>query len=160
MKKIYVKIEGIHCKHCIEVITNEFKKNKNIDDIKIRNNIAHITYSGKLTKKEIINTLSKIDYLTKEEYITDNINEIDEKIKIKQFLLILLIIFIIWEMINKIFGYNIFNVIPNIDSSVTYAMLFTTGLLTSIHCISMCGAINLVAQINSNSEKKFKIKRG
>ena len=24
----YVKIEGIHCEHCIETITNEFLKNK------------------------------------------------------------------------------------------------------------------------------------
>ena len=45
--------------------------------------------------------------------------------------------------INKLFGYNIFNIIPSIDANMTYGMLFITGLLTSIHCISMCGAINL-----------------
>ncbi|MBP5683993.1 MAG: sulfite exporter TauE/SafE family protein, partial [Bacilli bacterium] len=55
-------------------------------------------------------------------------------------------------LINKIFGFNIFNVIPNIDNNITYGMLFVTGILTSIHCISMCGAINLIAIIDQ--EKK------
>ena len=35
-------------------------------------------------------------------------------------------------------------------------MLFITGLLTSIHCISMCGAINLLATINNNSKINLK----
>lgn len=56
---------------------------------------------------------------------------------------------------NKIFGINIFNIIPSIDSKITYGMLFITGLLTSIHCISMCGAINLIAIID-NKTKNYK----
>lgn len=36
-----------------------------------------------------------------------------------------------------------FNFIPQIKSSMGYGMLFVVGLLTSIHCIAMCGGINL-----------------
>lgn len=54
------------------------------------------------------------------------------------------------------FGYNVFNMIPTIDSSITYGMLFVTGLLTSIHCISMCGSINLVASINNENKRNLK----
>lgn len=46
--------------------------------------------------------------------------------------------------LHKLFGFNIFNAIPTIDSNITYGMLFLIGVLTSIHCISMCGAINLL----------------
>lgn len=53
-------------------------------------------------------------------------------------------------------GYNVFNMIPTIDSSITYGMLFVTGLLTSIHCISMCGSINLVASINNENKRNLK----
>ena len=35
-------------------------------------------------------------------------------------------------------------------------MLFITGLLTSIHCISMCGAINLIAVINNGRKRNLK----
>ena len=146
----YVKIDGIHCEHCIEVITSELLNNKNIKNVTIKNNIAHITYENKLTNKEIINTIKRIDYFTKEEYISDNLKNIDSKIQLKEFIIIVVILFALWFLINKLFGYNIFNVIPNIDSSITYEMLFVTGILTSIHCISMCGAINLIAIYDTN----------
>ncbi|MCI6266786.1 MAG: sulfite exporter TauE/SafE family protein [Erysipelotrichaceae bacterium] len=35
-------------------------------------------------------------------------------------------------------------------------MLFITGFLTSIHCVSMCGAINLVAVVNHSSKRNLK----
>ena len=37
MNKKYVKIEGIHCNHCIDVITNSLLKNKNIKEVEIKN---------------------------------------------------------------------------------------------------------------------------
>lgn len=145
MKKVYVKIEGIHCSNCINIISNELLKNKKIKDVSINGDIATISYTSKLEKKEIIDSILSIDYITNEEYISDNIKDIDSKVKFFDFIIILGIIILLWFLINKIFGFNIFNVIPNIDSNITYGMLFVTGILTSIHCISMCGAINLMA---------------
>ena len=145
MKRKYVKIDGIYCNHCIILITNELKKNKNIKEVKIKNSIAYITYDKILNNKDIIKIINDLDYFTKEDYISDNLKDIDTRIQLKEFIVIVLIVLLIWLLINKTFGYNIFNVIPNIDSSITYGMLFVMGLLTSIHCISMCGAINLIA---------------
>lgn len=155
MKK-YVRIEGIHCHHCIDTITKALLKNPHITKVKIKNNIATIDYQEPLSNEEIIKTIKDIDYFTKEDYIfTDNKN-IDTKIKLKEFILILLILLGIGYSIQKIFGYNIFNVIPSIDTNITYGMLFITGLLTSIHCVSMCGAIHLVAIVNQNPKYKEK----
>ena len=36
-----------------------------------------------------------------------------------------------------------FNFIPKVNASMGYGMLFVVGLLTSLHCIAMCGGINL-----------------
>lgn len=36
-----------------------------------------------------------------------------------------------------------FSAIPQIDANVGYAMLFVIGLLTSIHCVAMCGGTAL-----------------
>ena len=154
MEKIYVKIDGIHCNHCIEKITKELLKNKKIKEVSIKNNIACISYEKKLTHREIIDTISGIDYFTKEDYISDQLKDIDNRIQLKEFIIILALLILIWLLINRLFGYNIFNVIPNIDSSITYGMLFITGLLTSIHCISMCGAINLIAIVDQNKNYK------
>lgn len=43
-----------------------------------------------------------------------------------------------------------------IDNSITYGMLFITGLFTSIHCISMCGAINLLGTFNADNKINIK----
>ena len=155
MKK-YVRIEGIHCHHCIDTITKALLKNPHITKVKIKNNIATIDYQEPLSNEKIIKTIKDIDYFTKEDYIfTDNKN-MDTKIKLKEFILILLILLGVGYSIQKIFGYNIFNVIPSIDTNITYGMLFITGLLTSIHCVSMCGAIHLVAIVNQNPKYKEK----
>lgn len=155
MKK-YVRIEGIHCKHCIDTITKELLKNNHIKKVSIKNNIATIYYTDKLSNEEIISTINNIDYFTKEEYIYDTLDNIDTKIKLKEFILIFISIILVGLSLKRLFGYNIFNVIPSIDTNITYGMLFITGLLTSIHCISMCGAINLITIVNNNSNLKKK----
>lgn len=156
MSKIYAKIDGIHCSHCESKITKELLKNKKIKEVKIKKNIAHITYKGNLKSKEIINAIKAIDYFTKEEYISDDLKKIDTNINLKEFITILISILVIVLAIKKLFGFNILNIIPTIDSSITYGMLIVTGLLTSIHCISMCGAINLMAVVDENAKPSLK----
>ncbi|TFG64110.1 MAG: heavy metal transporter [Spirochaetales bacterium] len=46
---------------------------------------------------------------------------------------------------------GIFNKIPEIKSSMGYGLLFVIGLLTSFHCIAMCGGINLSQSIKKDS---------
>lgn len=154
MPKIYVKIDGMHCSHCESVIKNNLLSINNIKDVSFYNYIACITYSGYLSKKRIIKTINDSGYITSNEYISNNINELKDNIKLYEFILISLCIVVLFFILYKIFGYNIFNVIPEIDSSVSYSMLFVIGLLTSIHCISMCGAINLMSAVGGKNSIK------
>lgn len=156
MNKVYVKIDGIHCHNCIKKITNALLKISNIKEVKIEKSIASISYTGKLDHEKIIKTIIDLDYNTCEEYINDNINKLASNHKRLEYVFIFIIIILVIFLINKFLGFNIFNVIPTIDSNITYSMLFITGILTSIHCISMCGAINLVATLNT---KKRSIKK-
>lgn len=154
MPKIYVKIDGMHCSHCENVIKNALLSINNIKDVSFYNYIACITYSGYLSKKKVIKSINDIGYITNDTYISDNINDLKDNIKLYEFILISFFIVILFFILYKIFGYNIFNVIPEIDSSVSYSMLFVIGLLTSIHCISMCGAINLMSVVGNNNNIK------
>lgn len=156
MQIIYVKIDGIHCVHCENKIKKELLKNRKIKKVDIKNNIAYISYDGNLENKEIIDSITKIDYITKDEYISHNLNDLNTKIKFREFIIISCLVLLIVLLINKIFGFNIFNIIPKIDNSITYGMLLVTGLLTSIHCISMCGAINLMATYNDDNKISIK----
>ena len=154
MKKIYMKIDGIHCEHCEVKIKEQLLKNKKIKDVIFDGNIACISYVGKLKNSELIDSIIDIDYFTKDEYISNNINDLLDRVKLLEFIIIFFVIIVLFLFIKLLFGFNIFNVIPNINSNITYGMLFVTGLLTSIHCISMCGAINLMASVSTNRNFK------
>lgn len=156
MKTIFVNIEGMHCSHCEEILRNTLLSIKNVKEVEFIKHIAKITYVGELGHNELIRKVIKEGYITKEDYISENINDVKTDVDLREFLVILFIIIIIGILLIRIFNFNIFNFIPTIDNNITFGMLFLTGMFTSIHCISMCGSINLVATVN----KEKNIKRG
>lgn len=157
MQTVYIKIDGITCDNCRNKIKKELLNIKNIKKVEIAKNIAEIICLNKIDETNVIDTINKLGYFTKKDYISENIKDIDSDIKLKEFIFILVPILLLIFFIKKIFGYNIFNMIPTISNDITYGMLFITGLLTSIHCISMCGAINLMTTFNR--ENKVNLRR-
>lgn len=156
MHVIYVKIDGITCDNCRNKIKKELLRIKKIKNVEITKDIAKITSSKEIDEANIINVINSLDYFTKKDYISENIKDIDSNIKLKEFIFILVLILLLIFLIKKIFGYNIFNIIPTIGNNITYGMLFITGLLTSIHCISMCGAIKLMATFTKENKVNLK----
>lgn len=51
-----------------------------------------------------------------------------------------------------------FSFVPRITSSVSYGMLFVVGLLTSFHCVAMCGGINLSQSLKTDARMKTAIR--
>ena len=156
MKKIYIKIEGMMCNHCYETISKIIQKDFNVKKVKIKRDIATIWYENEINIENIIEEINKKGYITKKEYVSEDKSKIDNNINLLEFILITCCIIFIMLVLNEIFGFNIFNMIPTIDTNIQLGMLFVTGLFTSIHCISMCGAINLYA---SASKEDAEIKR-
>lgn len=156
MQVIYVKIDGISCDNCRNKITKELLKTNKITDVKIVKNIAKITTTTKMDELKIMNVINSLGYFTKKDYISKNIKDIDDNITKKEFIIIIFFIILLIVLIKQIFGYNIFNMIPTINNNITYGMLFITGLLTSIHCLSMCGSINLMATFNKENKVSLK----
>ncbi len=154
MDTLYVKIDGIVCDNCRVNIRNKLLGLKTVKDVEIIKNIAKITYLNEIDKLDIINVVNNLGYFTKDDYMDNDIKNVDSNISPQYFILIVVSILLIFFLLEKLFGYNIFNVIPTIDENISYGMLFITGLLTSIHCISMCGAINLMTAFND--ENNFK----
>ena len=156
MKKIYIKIDGIHCVNCENTIKYALLSDKKIKRVSFDGFIAIVTCENNTKENDLIKVINDLGYYTNKDNISDDINNLRNNIKLKEFVIILVSIIFICFLLYKVFGYNIFNMIPTIDSSVTYGMLFMTGLLTSIHCISMCGSINLVATVNNDNKRSIK----
>lgn len=85
-----------------------------------------------------------------------NINDkpATKRIPVFEFIIILLSLLIVNLLVKRVFGYNFFATIPVITEQISLSMLFVIGLFTSIHCVSMCGGINLVASTGDDSRIK------
>lgn len=53
MKKIYIKIDGMHCTHCENTIRESLLKIPSISSVEFDEFIACVAYTGKLNKEKI-----------------------------------------------------------------------------------------------------------
>lgn len=65
------------------------------------------------------------------------------KTDINQILGVGIILAAIFMVSSRLGLFNIFNAFPQAEAGMGYGVLFVIGLLTSIHCVAMCGGINL-----------------
>lgn len=55
----------------------------------------------------------------------------------------ILVLAALYVIIQHTVGFGFINFIPQINQNMSYGILFVVGLFTSIHCLAMCGGINL-----------------
>lgn len=143
MIKYYVKIDGIYCDHCRETIEKALSSLSGVSSAKVRGNIACVNANADISES-IRTTVLRLGYITRPEWIQTGYN----RRKLLDFLEIsvgICMIVLIRRLLRSILGYDILNVIPVIDSNLSLAAVFAAGLMTGLHCVGMCGAINLVA---------------
>lgn len=150
MKKLYIRIEGMTCSHCEETIRKALLQNDGIKEVTYDHKVAEITYEGTIDKDTLKDQIQSAGYYTKKEWM------VEQKETFKKTISSILIFLCILVLLFKIFGFSFWNIIPNIDTTLTYPMLFVTGLLTSIHCVSMCGSFSLLSTIQTSKKKVLK----
>ncbi len=154
MKEIYIKIEGITCDSCRKKITKRLKEVKNIKKVTFDGHVAKVEYSGILSKERLIELIVAEGYHTDNSKIVEKREELTKIMTLKELFKIIIIILLLVLILNSLFGFNVFNVIPAVNSKTSYTMLFFIGLMTSIHCVFMCGSINLLASYSGNRSLK------
>jgi len=145
-----LQIEGMTCTSCEMRIENKLKKLEGVVQVKASysDSNVHITYNADvLGLDSIVDTIERIDYKVKNKTggkvsanTRGNNKASDDKMSVNQLLGIGIIIFALYVIIKNTIG---FNFIPQVNQNMGYGILFAVGLITSLHCIAMCGGINL-----------------
>lgn len=140
-------IEGMTCANCELRLENGLKKMKGISAVEasLADAKLRITFDADETSlPEIMEAIGKFGYKVFEN--GDNpgreMNQ-DRKKKgrtARQFVGVAVVLLALHLIITNTVGYNF---IPAIAPSMGYGILLVVGLLTSIHCIAMCGGISL-----------------
>lgn len=138
-----IKIDGMTCRSCEKVIETALSKLDGVVKVKasFQNATVMIKWdSSKLKLKDIIQVIEKSGY----EVAIDNSNRL------------VIITFAILFGLYLIFREaSFFNYVPEVDDNMGYGLLFIVGMFTSIHCIAMCGGINIAVNM-SNSDHKYR----
>ncbi|HEX2947912.1 MAG TPA: sulfite exporter TauE/SafE family protein [Clostridia bacterium] len=167
-----LQIGGMTCTSCEMRIENKLRKLEGISDVKAiySSSNVYVTYDANLISLgTIIYEIEKLDYTVKNKSGSQQASQQDgsrqvgqqggnvqgnkkspgifgrnrnddSKMPINQVLGIGIIILALYLIIKNTVG---FNFIPQVNQNMGYGILFVVGLITSLHCVAMCGGINL-----------------
>ncbi|HRY14148.1 MAG TPA: sulfite exporter TauE/SafE family protein, partial [Syntrophomonadaceae bacterium] len=144
-----LKVEGMFCSSCELRIEQALYKLDGIINVEASysGSVVRIAYDQDVIQlPEIVAAIEAEDYRVKpipghtgiKIDMERRIGE--EPTSVNQVLGIIIILFALYLIVRNTIG---FNFIPQVDQSMGYGILFLVGVLTSLHCISMCGGINL-----------------
>jgi sulfite exporter TauE/SafE/copper chaperone CopZ len=139
LKTINLGIGGMTCPGCQDRIKRRLRSEKGVKSAKVSyaEGTAHLIYDPRLiTEKSIRAVTEELGY----EVLSRSANRTDNNLRAVGLLILVLSLF----MLLRQFGAaEFFNSFPLAQDGMGYGMLFLIGLLTSVHCVAMCGGINL-----------------
>lgn len=150
-KQIYAS--GMTCNGCELRIEKALKNMDGILKVKANHTEGKIvlTYDeNKINFSEIKKIICSINYIVK-----DCQQQKDPAFHPATLACIAIIIVGASIVMKHMGGFDFFNYFPEAKEGMGYGALFIIGLLTSVHCIGMCGGINLSQCIGIKGEHKL-----
>ena len=138
-----LNIGGMTCISCQNKIQKKLQNTAGIKKVTVSYTAgtAEVTYdSAVISLKDIKRIIEKMDY-------TVLSNGAREGVDITHTISILVLIIFLYGLLQHIGILNRLAPGRLADTGIGYGMLFVIGLITSVHCIAMCGGINLSQSI-------------
>lgn len=154
-KKIHLNIGGMTCTACQDRIENGLKTLKGVKKatVSFSKGTADVLYDDTLVSEgDIKKVIKKLDYKVLKEPESSQFNFENASCT-------LIIIIALYYLLSSTGILN--RLVPKslADTGMGYGMLFVIGLITSVHCIAMCGGIGLSQSLpkkkESGEEGKF-----
>jgi len=136
-----LKIGGMTCTNCENRIERALKAANGVISAKVNysKETAIVTFDASVIRlPEIEKIIENQDY-----QVIRPEQETGSKTNGLRAAGVVIIILAVYVIINRFGGFTIFNSFPEAKAGMGYGFLFVIGLLTSIHCVAMCGGINL-----------------
>ena len=134
------------CINCKKAIENGLGNITGVESVSVnyKTGKCEITIdTGLIGWKDIFNAIENLGYTVGNNKKTDLINIVS----------IVVIIVSLYYFLEQTGLLNLLNFEKVADSTMGFGMLFVIGLMTSVHCIAMCGGINVSQCLSEN--KKF-----
>jgi sulfite exporter TauE/SafE/copper chaperone CopZ len=147
-----LRIGGMTCVNCQNKIEKKLRNTAGIERAEVSYNTgtAVVTYDTDIISlRDIVTIIQKLDYAVLRN---------DRPEPGKNRTIGLLMIGVALYVLLQQFGLTrLFTAFPLAQAGMGYGMLFVIGLVTSVHCVAMCGGINLsqcIPQAAGGNDKK------
>ncbi len=145
--KTRLAVDGMVCPSCELTIERGLKKLSGVINIKAsyRTGTVTVAYDAQqVNEGQIIKVIEELEYKVAPQNALAETGQADKPAKKRSIFTIAAGILVIGLAVFLMFDSSLgLSFLPQIDESMSYGILFVVGLLTSVHCIAMCGGINL-----------------
>lgn len=150
LKQEQLYIKGMTCINCQNRIEDTLKKNTGVTDVWVsyEEGIASVSYQTETTTtEELARVIEALGYEV--SFKRDSKGKVVFR-TIGQLIFIVCLFFLLQKsgILNRLSPSSL------ADAGMGYGMLFVIGLITSIHCIAMCGGINLSQTLQKTADKE------
>ena len=149
--KLY--INGMTCINCQTRIQNALKKQPGISQA----TVSYETETADILYDSSVISLEQIQGLIDELGYSASVQKASHTKIVGQILRELGIIVILYFLLRHFGILNYLAPASLADAQMSYGMLFVIGLITSVHCIAMCGGINLSQTLQKSSEQSANV---
>ena len=153
-QSVTLRIGGMTCINCQTKIEMRLSKLDGVLSAQVswKKGEAKVDFdSEKISLEKIITEIEKLDC----KVLTGR----EKSEQIFTAILYLVIIALLFMFLQKTGVMNALVPSSLASSKMSYALLFVTGLLTSVHCVAMCGGINLSQSLPSRGSGSKKLAR-
>lgn len=134
-----LRIGGMTCVNCQNKIQRGLSSLSGVQYAAVswQRGTATVTYDpDKVSRRQIRQKIEKLGY----EVLPDGQGDGTELVRTVSLLVIVIALFVLLQRFGVL---NLLVPSQLADSGMGYGMLFVAGLLTSVHCVAMCGGIHL-----------------
>ncbi|MDR1319818.1 MAG: sulfite exporter TauE/SafE family protein [Gracilibacteraceae bacterium] len=141
IKSIRLRVSGMTCANCQSRIENKLRRAAGVQSASVSYSAgtAEVVYDENLAAPgDIAAAVRELGYGAE----TDAGSE-PPGARARQAAGALIVLLALFMTLRHLGWTDVFNLFPTVETGMSYGMLFVAGLLTSLHCVAMCGGINL-----------------
>lgn len=139
----HIIIGGMTCAGCRTRIENALRNTPGVRSAKVNcsGGFADVSYDASaVSVSEIRASIERLDYKVLSQGSLPGKKDSGSKVKTCRVFGLIIIIAALYFLITRL---KLSDSLPLAEAGMGYGMLLLIGLLTSVHCIAMCGGINL-----------------
>ncbi len=144
-KEEFLTVGGMSCSGCELRIEEKLKSLPGMEEVSAsfsKGKVRVLYDTEKINRTAICNAIRELGYTVEESAEPQQAPE-KKQDGVSFIFGTVLVLAALYMIIQHTVGFGFINFIPQINQNMSYGILFVVGLFTSIHCLAMCGGINL-----------------